>query len=284
MHRSKRCSIWHPVGPDLDDSLNASSRICLATITPAHCVGARLYRGRISAKPNDSASSASRTSRRIEVCSWIGSWEKRPHMKRMVAARGGWLARNTSASCDARATPCARPKFLPSPRLAVRGVLLPGLAGFERVGWHTQPPGDWHPGSWVSGSPLQLGMHRRKLRLQMIVLRRERGSVSACENPVDTLSPHVHLVPPPRFPRRPAHSAAVGATQVARLCSRIDGAGWHAVLDQHLEHERRRTVQCTDYERGRAGVDMWAARHRERIQQEVEEFRRTHPAHRGDTM
>lgn len=55
--------------------------------------------------------------------------------------------------------------------------------------------------------------------------------------------------------------------EVARLCRRLDDT-WYAVLKQHLDHDCKHRVNCTSYERGRAGVDLWAERHRERIARE----------------
>lgn len=66
--------------------------------------------------------------------------------------------------------------------------------------------------------------------------------------------------------------------EVARLCRRLDDS-WYAVLNQHLDHDRKHRVDCTSYERGRAGVDLCAGRHRERIQREVAEWQQAHPPH-----
>lgn len=58
----------------------------------------------------------------------------------------------------------------------------------------------------------------------------------------------------------------VGELEVARLCSRMDGS-WYAALNQHLHYQdpERRDVDCTSFEDGKAGVEAWAERHRERL-------------------
>lgn len=62
----------------------------------------------------------------------------------------------------------------------------------------------------------------------------------------------------------------VGQSEVARLCQRVDGT-WYACLNQHLPYTNpeRRTVDCTSFESGRAGVEEWATRHAERLAAEV---------------
>lgn len=60
----------------------------------------------------------------------------------------------------------------------------------------------------------------------------------------------------------------VGEVEVARLCMRIGGT-WYAVLDQHLPYEDRRLRDCATFDTGKAGIELWAARHRERLEREV---------------
>lgn len=56
--------------------------------------------------------------------------------------------------------------------------------------------------------------------------------------------------------------------EVARLCRRIGGT-WYAVLDQHLPYDVRRHRDCTNFDTGKAGIEAWAIRHRERLEREV---------------
>jgi hypothetical protein len=58
----------------------------------------------------------------------------------------------------------------------------------------------------------------------------------------------------------------LGGTEVARLIDRLGGS-WFAILDRQGEHERKR--DCTSYEAGRRGVELWAARHEARLRAEV---------------
>jgi len=62
----------------------------------------------------------------------------------------------------------------------------------------------------------------------------------------------------------------VGEIEVARLCSRNDGT-FYAIVNQHLPvtDPRRRDINCTSEAHGRAGLEIWAKRHAERLQREV---------------
>ena len=59
-------------------------------------------------------------------------------------------------------------------------------------------------------------------------------------------------------------------TEVARLSQKQTGE-WHALLNQHLgvANPARVYRDCRSYETGKAGVDLWAERHRERLEREV---------------
>ncbi|WP_454261494.1 hypothetical protein [Pseudoxanthomonas mexicana] len=63
----------------------------------------------------------------------------------------------------------------------------------------------------------------------------------------------------------------LGITQVARLIDRLDGS-WFAVLDCHLASvdRHRRTRDCSSYESGRRGVELWALRHESRLRAEID--------------
>ena len=58
----------------------------------------------------------------------------------------------------------------------------------------------------------------------------------------------------------------VNSTEVARLCSRLDGT-WYAALNQHYPHGdgERRDVPCRSFEAGKAGCEAWATRHMARL-------------------
>lgn len=54
---------------------------------------------------------------------------------------------------------------------------------------------------------------------------------------------------------------------VARLFERVDGT-WFVILDYHLTGAHRQR-DCSSFERGQAGIDIWATRHRQRLTREV---------------
>ncbi len=57
-------------------------------------------------------------------------------------------------------------------------------------------------------------------------------------------------------------------TEVARLVDRVGGT-WFARLDMHLP-DTNVTRNCSSFEAGKRGVELWAERHRERLVAEVE--------------
>jgi len=59
----------------------------------------------------------------------------------------------------------------------------------------------------------------------------------------------------------------LGMTHVARLIDRIDGS-WFVRLDAHLPGSPI-SRNCSSYEMGRRGVELWAARHAVRLRAEV---------------
>jgi hypothetical protein len=61
---------------------------------------------------------------------------------------------------------------------------------------------------------------------------------------------------------------ALGSTGVARMMDRIDGS-WFVRLDYHLYEAPLRTRPCTSFDAGRAGCELWVARHEERLRREV---------------
>lgn len=61
----------------------------------------------------------------------------------------------------------------------------------------------------------------------------------------------------------------LGSNEIARLIDRLDGS-WFARLDCHLDGPLR-TRNCSSYEAGRHGVELWAARHEDRLRRELQE-------------
>lgn len=73
-------------------------------------------------------------------------------------------------------------------------------------------------------------------------------------------------------PQQRLVSYQLGITEVARLMARPDGT-WHVRLDMHLTGATLVLRDCRSYETGKAGVELWAARHESRIRAEVEASR-----------
>ena len=71
----------------------------------------------------------------------------------------------------------------------------------------------------------------------------------------------------------PPDTLCLDGTEIARLHQRVDDLSWFVTLDQHLDYELRRSRDCTSYEAGRGGAELWARRHEERIRREIEERR-----------
>jgi hypothetical protein len=59
----------------------------------------------------------------------------------------------------------------------------------------------------------------------------------------------------------------VDGVGVVRLMDRIDGR-WFAVLNYHLPDSRRHR-ECTSYEAGRRGAELWTMRHLDRLRREA---------------
>lgn len=73
-------------------------------------------------------------------------------------------------------------------------------------------------------------------------------------------------------PQRRLVSYRLGITEVARLMRRVGGE-WYVRLDMHLSGDKLVLRDCRSYETGRAGVELWAARHEARIRAEIEASR-----------
>ncbi len=68
-------------------------------------------------------------------------------------------------------------------------------------------------------------------------------------------------------------------TQVLRLSQRINKGGWYASLNtQRPERERWATRECTSYEQGTAGAELWVIRHQARLRAEIDRLRVARPA------
>ncbi len=69
-----------------------------------------------------------------------------------------------------------------------------------------------------------------------------------------------------------------GAAEVLRLSQRVDSHTWWVQVDRHLEREQWRTRNCTSYEQGVIGSELWAVRHQHRLRREVQQRERLREA------
>lgn len=76
-----------------------------------------------------------------------------------------------------------------------------------------------------------------------------------------------------QWSKEPPDTLSLDGMEIARLCQRVNDLTWFVILDQHLDYERRHRRNCTSYEAGKAGAEMWAKRHEARIRREIEERR-----------
>jgi hypothetical protein len=70
----------------------------------------------------------------------------------------------------------------------------------------------------------------------------------------------------------PKTSYRLDGVEIARLTRRVDQDTWIALLKQHRVAEPRIVRQCSSFEAGKRGVELWADRHRERLQADVDKI------------
>jgi hypothetical protein len=62
-----------------------------------------------------------------------------------------------------------------------------------------------------------------------------------------------------------------GATEVLRLQKRVDNHVWWVEVDRHLDDQYRGRRDCTSYEQGVIGSELWAVRHQQRLRLEIDQ-------------
>lgn len=70
----------------------------------------------------------------------------------------------------------------------------------------------------------------------------------------------------------PETSYRLDGVEIARLTRRVDQDTWIALMKQHRIAEPRIVRQCSSFEAGKRGVELWAERHRERLQVDVDKI------------
>lgn len=61
---------------------------------------------------------------------------------------------------------------------------------------------------------------------------------------------------------------------VVAMFQRVDDGTWVATLDRHRNGPGGPSRRCSSYEQGRAGAEMWVARHEARLRDDVDQIRR----------
>jgi hypothetical protein len=71
------------------------------------------------------------------------------------------------------------------------------------------------------------------------------------------------------LPDDPLTVIACEGVWVVSLSQRVDDHTWVASLDRHRSGPGGPTRRCSSYEQGRAGAEMWVARHEARLREDV---------------
>ncbi|NIK62569.1 MULTISPECIES: hypothetical protein [Xanthomonas] len=76
---------------------------------------------------------------------------------------------------------------------------------------------------------------------------------------------------------------ALSLTGVARMERRVDNGAWYIYLDYHLQNIARpaRRRDCSSFEAGMAGAELWVCRHEARLRAEVAQIEAAWPKHCG---
>ncbi len=68
------------------------------------------------------------------------------------------------------------------------------------------------------------------------------------------------------------NSLLLDSTEVLRLNQRIDdGTWWVSLNNQRDDWKLRKARDCSSYEQGKAGAELWAERHQTRLRAEVDQ-------------
>lgn len=66
-----------------------------------------------------------------------------------------------------------------------------------------------------------------------------------------------------------------------RPSQKVHDLAWRVLVDRHLPYEQWRARNCTSYEQGVIGSELWATRHQERLRLEIQQQRRLKEALRS---
>ncbi|RRU23561.1 hypothetical protein [Stenotrophomonas sp. 278] len=62
------------------------------------------------------------------------------------------------------------------------------------------------------------------------------------------------------------------SVEVARLYQRVDDHTWWISLNNQRDQKLRKQQLCSGYEKGKAGAELWAERHQDRLRAEVDRY------------
>lgn len=85
-------------------------------------------------------------------------------------------------------------------------------------------------------------------------------------------------------PRRRLTVIAYGTEWVVTLSRRVDDGTWIASLDRHRNGPGGPARRCSSYEQGRAGAELWVARHEARLREDVAAINRWREAVRANRL
>ncbi|WP_251477594.1 hypothetical protein [Stenotrophomonas lactitubi] len=85
-------------------------------------------------------------------------------------------------------------------------------------------------------------------------------------------------------PSDPLTVIACDGVWVVAMSQRIDDGIWIALLDRHRNGPGGPSRRCTSYEQGRAGAELWVARHEVRLRDDVDQIRRYREAVRANRL
>ena len=86
------------------------------------------------------------------------------------------------------------------------------------------------------------------------------------------------------WPSDPLTVIACDSVWVVAMSQRVDDGIWIALLDRHHSGPGGPARRCTSYEQGRAGAELWVARHEARLRDDVAAVNRWQEAVRANRL
>jgi hypothetical protein len=86
------------------------------------------------------------------------------------------------------------------------------------------------------------------------------------------------------WPSEPLAVIACNGVWVVAMSQRVDDNTWIASLDRHRHGPGGPSRRCSSYEQGRAGAEMWVARHEARLREDVAAINRWREAVRANRL